>query len=73
MEHFERANLPQVKEGLSEIFGTDLAESLVNAARSKDFTNFDHQMLMNDGLNLISVEQKNKALELLDFFATSLT
>ena len=72
MGHFEQTCLPQVKEGLAEVFGPDLAESLVNAALSKGENSINQQLLMNDGLNLISEEQREQALELLDILAITL-
>jgi len=72
MGNFEHTCIPQVKDGLSEVFGSDLAESLVTAAMSNDQSAMSKQILISDGLSLITDEQREKALELLDIYTTTL-
>ncbi len=57
--------LPDLKKGLSEIVGTDLAESLVNAALAGGELNLDMQLAINDGLEEMSEEQRSEVLGLL--------
>ena len=57
--------LPDLKKGLSEIVGADLAESLVNAALAGGELNLDMQLAINDGLDEMSEEQRAEVLGLL--------
>lgn len=72
MAGFEETCLPQVKNGLAEVFGSDLAESLVTAALGSGDDAVNRQLLINDGLNSITSEQRAKALELLDIYASTM-
>ncbi|WP_420549748.1 hypothetical protein [Curvivirga sp.] len=73
MAGFEETCLPQVKDGLTEVFGADLAESLVSAALGTGDTAVNRQLLINDGLNSITPEQRAKALELLDIYSSTMS
>lgn len=66
MSDFQETYLPQVKDGLAEVFGADLAESLVAAAMAREISGVNRQMLLNDGLETITPEQRAKAMDLLD-------
>ena len=72
MASFEETCLPQVKDGLAEVFGADLAESLVTAALGGGDDAVNRQLLINDGLNSITPEQREKALELLDVYTATM-
>ena len=66
---FEESCLPQVLEGLKDVFGEDLAETIIKAASEKDMSAVNRQLLINDGLTKISPSQRAEALAFLDTIA----
>ena len=66
---FEESCLPQVLEGLKDVLGEDLAETIIKAASEKDMSAVNRQLLINDGLAEISPAQRAEALAFLDTIA----
>lgn len=58
--------LLKVQDGLSQILGRELAESLIRAGRKRGQYDLDMQLAINDGLDSVPEEKRQDALALLD-------
>lgn len=65
-------SLNDLESQLSDIIGDDLAESLVKAAMNSGELTLDLQLALNDGLEVLTGEQRRKALRVLDSFKAAL-
>ena len=61
-----REDLEKLTDDLAEIFGRELAESLVRAGASNGEFDLDQQLLINDGIEAMTPEQRKHALALID-------
>ena len=58
--------LNQIREEMASVVGPDLADSLVRAGRKRGQFDLDMQLAINDGLEQLSREKREKAVALID-------
>ncbi|MCR9218805.1 MAG: hypothetical protein NXI21_01120 [Alphaproteobacteria bacterium] len=58
--------LPQLEDKLAAIVGEDLAGSLIRAAMKRGEWGLDMQLAINDGLERLEPERRERAVRLID-------